>query len=127
MQVKDLKALTGDSSDNYFGVPGIGPKTATDLLSKYKSVSEIYKHLKDIQPRVKEKLEKGKDSADQSLMLATIVRDVPVKPDFEAMGKWSINSTEVLKLFEEFGFKTLTNRVKTVGKQLEEEKQGALF
>ncbi len=126
-QIKDLKALTGDPSDNYFGVPGIGPKTATNLLSKYKTVEEIYKHLKEIPESTKEKLEKGKDSALQSLMLATIVRDVPVDIDFEAMRKWKVNSPDVLNLFEEFGFKTLTNRIKTVGKQIEEEKQGALF
>ncbi len=126
-QIKDLKALTGDPSDNYFGVSGIGPKTATNLLSKYKTVEEIYKHLKEIPESTKEKLEKGKDSALQSLMLATIVLDVPVDIDFEATKKWKINSDKVLNLFEDFGFKTLTNRAKTVGKQIEDEKQGTLF
>ena len=126
-QIADLKALTGDPSDNYFGVPGIGPKTAITLLSKYKSVKGIYDHLDEIAGNVREKLEKGKASADQSFMLATIVRDVPLDLDFEAMGKWSIDSPKVLKLFEEFGFKTLTKRIQDVGKKIEEEKQGALF
>ncbi len=126
-QIIDLKALTGDPSDNYFGVPGIGPKTATTLLSKYGTIKEIYNHLDEVPKAAKEKLEKGKESAMQSLMLATIVCDVPVDPDFEAMRKWKVNSPKVLNLFEEFGFKTLTNRIKTVGKQIEDEKQGALF
>lgn len=127
-QVADLKALTGDASDNYFGVPGIGPKTATTLLSKYGSVKGIYDHIGEIQDRVKEKLIKGKESADQSFMLATIVRDVPIEPDFDAMEKWKIDSPEVLDLFvNKFGFKTLTNRVKTVGKEITDEKQEKLF
>jgi DNA polymerase-1 len=126
-QIADLKALTGDPSDNYFGVPGIGPKTATTLLSKYSSLKGIYDHLDEIPEKVREKLEKGRKSADQSFMLATIVRDVPLDLDFEAMGKWSISSPKVLKLFEEFGFKTLTKRIQDVGKKIEEEKQGALF
>ncbi len=126
-QIVDLKALTGDPSDNYFGIRGIGPKTAVGLLSKYKTVKEIYAHLKEIPDKVREKLEKGKDSADQSFMLATIVRDVPIDIDFDAMGKWNISGPKVLKLFEEFGFKTLTKRIQDVGKKIEEEKQGALF
>lgn len=127
VQIADLKSLTGDPSDNYFGVPGIGPKTATTLLSKYGSLKGIYDHLDEIAGKVREKLEKGKKSADQSFMLATIVRDVPLDLDFEAMDKWDIDSPKVLKLFEEFGFKTLTKRIQDVGKKIEEEKQGALF
>jgi DNA polymerase-1 len=126
-QIADLKALTGDASDNYFGVPGIGPKTAITLLTKYKTVKGIYKHLDELPDRVKEKLVKGKKSADQSYMLATIVRDVPIDLDFPAMEKWSIAGPKVLELFEEFGFKTLTKRIQDVDKKIEEEKQGALF
>jgi hypothetical protein len=43
------------------------------------------------------------------------------------MEKWKVNSPEVLKLFEEFGFKTLSDRIKKVGKNIEEENQGSLF
>ncbi len=126
-QIADLKALTGDASDNYFGVPGIGPKTAITLLTKYKTIKGIYKHLDEISDKVREKLVSGKKSADQSYMLATIVRDVPVDIDFKAMQNWKLDSQEVLKLFEEFGFKTLTARIKKVGEDLEKEKQGNLF
>jgi DNA polymerase-1 len=126
-QIADLKALTGDASDNYFGVPGIGPKTATTLLSKYFSLKGIYQHVQELPEKAKEKLEKGKKSADQSYLLATIVRDVPIDINFESMDKWNIAGPKVLKLFEEFGFKTLTKRIQDVGKKIEEEKQGALF
>lgn len=126
-QIADLKSLTGDASDNYFGVAGIGPKTAEGLLSKYKSTAGIYEHIKEIPEKVKEKLEKGKASADQSFFLATIDRNVPVEFDFEEMGKWSLANPDVLKLFEEFGFKTLTERIKKVGKEIDDSKQMSLL
>ncbi len=126
-QIPDYKALVGDPSDNYFGVPGIGPKTATDLLSKYKNINGIYKHLPEMPEKLREKLEKGKDSAYQSLRLATIVTNVPVEPDFDAMDDWDIDSPKVIDLFKNFGFKTLTDRIQKVGKEIDEQKQGALF
>jgi len=126
-QIDDYKALVGDPSDNYGGVTGIGPKTAIKLLEEFGSFENIYKNLGKIPEKVREKLEKGKVGGELSHKLATIVRDVPLEIDFDAMGKWRVDSPEVLKLFEEFGFKTLTNRVKSVGKQIDEEKQGALF
>ena len=126
-QISDLKSLMGDASDNYFGVPGIGPKTAISLLSKYKSKTEIYKHLKELPENLREKLENGRKSADLSYKLATIVRNVPVEINFDKMTDWKIDSREVLDLFQEFGFKTLTERVKSVAKKIDFEKQGALF
>lgn len=126
-QIVDLKALTGDPSDNYFGIVGIGPKTAISLLTKYKTVKGIYKNLDEIPEKLREKLIKGKKSADQSYMLATIVRNVPIDINFDAMKDWKLDSPQVIKLFEEFGFKTLTARIKKVGEDIEKEKQGALF
>lgn len=126
-QIVDLKALTGDPSDNYFGVSGIGPKTAESLLSKFKSKDMIYKHLDEVPEKTKEKLEKGKKSADQSYFLATIVKNVPLKIDFKEMENWKLDSPEVLELFQKFGFKTLSKRILDVGRKIEEDKQGALF
>ncbi len=126
-QIVDLKALTGDASDNYFGVPGIGPKTAINLLNQFKDVKNIYSNLDKVSVRVREKLEKGKKSADQSYFLATIDRNVPIDLNFDEMGKWNISGQKVIKLFEEFGFKTLTKRVFDVGKKIEEDKQMRLL
>ena len=126
-QVPDYKALVGDPSDNYPGVAGIGPKTAISLLEKYNNLGEIYAHLKDISPSVRAKLERGKEASKMSLRLATIVKDVPVNFDKEASGKWDIDSQKVLNLFKQFGFKTLTERVKKVGKELDEAKQISLL
>jgi DNA polymerase-1 len=127
-QIPDLKALIGDASDNYFGVAGIGPVTATKLLTEYKSINNIYTHIDAISPKIGEKLIKDKENAMLSFKLATIDRDVPVKFDLPQMEKWKLDSPEVVKLFtDEFGFKTLTERIKKVGKILEDEKQGSLF
>src|SRR3989344_6944913 len=82
-QISDLKSLMGDASDNYFGVPGIGPKTAINLLSKYKSKAEIYEHLDEIPEKTREKLEKGREGADLSYKLAMIIKDVPMEIDFD--------------------------------------------
>ena len=126
-QIPDYKALVGDPSDNYPGVAGIGPKTAEILLEKYGSIDKIYAHLADIEPKVRQKLEANKDNAKLFHRLATIVRDVPIKVDFDDMEKWKIDNPEVLKLFEEFGFRTLTDRIKKAGKAVEMEKQTTLF
>lgn len=125
--IDDYKALVGDPSDNYSGVPGIGPKTAVSLLEKYGSFENIYKNLDDISESTRNKLIKGEEAGHLSKKLATIVRDVPVEIDFDLMKRWKVDSADVLKLFEEFGFKTLTNRVKEVGKKIDEEKQASLF
>lgn len=126
-QIPDYKALVGDPSDNYPGVSGIGPKSAEKLLKKYSSIDNIYAHLSDIEPNIRQKLEAKKDDAKLFHHLATIVCDVPIKIDFSEMEKWKIDSPEVLTLFEKFGFRTLTDRIKKAGKAVEEEKQGSLF
>ena len=79
----DLKALMGDSSDNIPGVAGVGPKTATELLTKFGSLDGVYDHLDDasIRPKLREKLEAGKENAYLSYELATIRPEAPI--DFE--------------------------------------------
>lgn len=126
-KIPDYKALVGDPSDNYPGVSGIGPVTAEKLLEEYDSIDHIYAHLLDIDPKVRQKLEAQKDDAKLFHRLATIVRDVPIKIDYKDMGKWKIDNIEVLNLFQEFGFKTLTERIKKVGKEIDSQKQATLF
>lgn len=125
--IPEYKALVGDPSDNYPGVPGIGPKTAISLLTKYKSIKGIYGNLEKIPVATKEKLEKGKDSAQMSLKLATIVKDVPIKFDLNEAGKWKVDGQKVFDKFVAFGFKTLTERVKKVGREIDQQKQMTLL
>ena len=76
----DLKALMGDASDNIPGVPGIGEKTAMELIQKYGSVDSIYEKLPDIdaKPAAVKKLTAGEEAARHSYWLATIVTDAPL-------------------------------------------------
>ena len=81
----DLKALMGDSSDNIPGVPGIGEKTAMQLLHDFGTVEGVYQHLDDpkIKKGVRAKLEAGEQSAKDSYWLATIDRNAPLELDVE--------------------------------------------
>lgn len=80
VQLIQVKALQGDSSDNIPGVQGVGPKTALDLIARYKSVDNIYENLDslDIKSGVKAKLERDKDNAYLSLELGEIRTDAPI-------------------------------------------------
>ena len=79
----DLKALMGDTSDNIPGVPGVGEKTAMDLIQKYGSVDAIYEKLPDIdaKPAAVKKMTAGEEAARHSYWLATIVTDAPLSFD----------------------------------------------
>ncbi|SAY38854.1 DNA polymerase I [Candidatus Synechococcus spongiarum] len=77
-QVVDLKALTGDSSDNIPGVWGIGPKSAVTLLAEYGDLDAIYSGLVTVKPSLAKKLEADRDSAFRSRTLARIRVDVPL-------------------------------------------------
>ena len=76
----DLKALMGDSSDNIPGVPGVGEKTAMDLIQKYVSIDALYAAMPDVEakPAAIKKLAAGEESARHSYWLATIVTDAPL-------------------------------------------------
>jgi len=126
-QIVDYKALVGDPSDNYKGVPGIGPKTAVKLLEDYKTLDNIYKNLDKIPDRTAKILRENKESAYLSQKLAKIVKDVDIDFDIEKANKWNLDNPEVVGLFEEFGFRTLTKRIKTVGKELTSKKQMSLM
>ncbi len=81
IHIIDLKALMGDTSDNYPGVPGVGEKTAMELIQKYATIAAIYDKLPDIEakPAAIRKLTEGEESARQSYRLATILTDVPME------------------------------------------------
>ncbi|MBO4692808.1 MAG: DNA polymerase I [Clostridia bacterium] len=81
----ELKALMGDSSDNIPGVPGIGQKTATDLIVRFSNIDNIYENLDsiDVKESVRAKLAVGKDSAYLSRELGTICKTAPIDTDFE--------------------------------------------
>ena len=126
-QVVDFKALVGDPSDNYKGIPGVGPKTAIDLLTKYKTLDNIYKNLDEIKETLRNKLIEFKESAYLSQKLATIVQNVDVEFSLEDFNKWNLGSDKLLRIFDEWGVKTLKKRVIDFEKKKESAKQGSLF
>ena len=108
----DLKALMGDSSDNIPGVAGVGPKTATELLLKFGSLDGVYENLMDtsIRPKLREKLEAGRENAFLSYELATIVSEAPI--DFEPKDAviQPYNRAELYKLFQRLEFVKLIDK-----------------
>lgn len=82
-QVVDMKALMGDSSDNIPGVAGVGEKTALALITQFGSLDGVYANLDSVQPTLRAKLEKDKDSAYLSRDLATIDRGVDLSVDLD--------------------------------------------
>lgn len=110
-QVVDLKALMGDMSDNYPGVAGIGPKTATDLLTRYQNLDNIYSHLDDISTSTKDKLVKDRPSAYLSQKLATLIYNIPLNFSLKST-VWSDSQVVGLtQLFVDFHFKSLISRL----------------
>ena len=110
-QIVDYKALVGDASDNYPGVPGIGPKTAVKLLNQFGTLKNIYKNLKKIPPTIAKKLAEGKESAELSKKLATIVTNAPVKLNLKACRLKDYDPEKVRRLFEELEFRSLLNKL----------------
>lgn len=102
----DLKALMGDSSDNIPGVPGVGEKTALELIRRCRSIETIYSELDclEIKEGVRKKLIAGEESARQSYWLATINRAIPLEIALEDT-VWNKSYTgELYGLFKRLGF-----------------------
>jgi DNA polymerase I len=110
-QFLDLKSLKGDSSDNIPGVPGIGEKTAVQLLQDYKTLNGIYEHLDDIKESTRNKLEVGKDSAYLSKKVGAIWCDAPIKLDLPAMDGTKIDTAALKTLLERLEFRTLARNL----------------
>lgn len=114
IQVIEVKALMGDSSDNIPGVKGVGEKTAYQLIQKYDNIDNIYKLLDedklDVTPKVKEKLSIGKDSAYMSKTLATIILDANINLDYEKCMVSDINKEATYEIFKRLEFKKFLDK-----------------
>ena len=110
VQIIDLKALMGDSSDNIPGIQGVGEKTALSLIQAYQTVDNLYAHTDELKGKLKERVENGKASAELSRTLATIDTACDIKFDTDAM-KFSLPlSPEVKAEFVKLEFKSLYSR-----------------
>lgn len=109
VQFLDLKALKGDSSDNIPGVPGVGEKTAIDLLKTYQTLDGVYENLPDIKETLRKKLEAGKELAYLSKKLACIWTDAPIKLNLKEMDGTKINTANLRELLQKLEFRSLLN------------------
>lgn len=111
-QVVDYKALVGDASDNYPGVAGIGPKTASSLLQRFQTLEQIYKKIQEIDSeKVKKALDDNLASAEMAKKLATIFCGVPVEFSIEKCKLPNLDRPNVHHLLEELEFRTLIPRL----------------
>jgi len=115
-QMIDYKALVGDASDNYPGVKGIGPKTASSLLQRYGTLEALYQAIEKrdavgISEKVAAALSQDVNEAGMAKKLAAITTDVPITLDMEASKLTTFNTLDAQVFFEEMGFKSLEKRL----------------
>ncbi len=106
-QFLDLKSLKGDSSDNIPGVPGVGEKTAVQLLQEYKTLDGIYENLALIKESVRKKLEAGRESAIMSKKIARLFDDAPVPLDLKSMDTRDLDVHALKVLLTQLEFRSL--------------------
>jgi len=111
--IPDYLALAGDTSDNIPGVPGIGEKTARDLVSTFGAIDEIYGHVDDIKkPALRQKLIDNRDRAELSKRLATLRIDVPLDIDLDGMIVREPDLNELRKIYRDLEFTSLYKEIK---------------
>ncbi len=111
-QMIDFKALKGDATDNIPGIPGVGDKTAAKWLQEHGSLEGIYANLDSIKPdRFREKLAAARDDVFMWRDLVTIARDAPIELDLANAELGNYDRDEVLRLFRQYEFRTLVERI----------------
>jgi DNA polymerase I len=126
-QMIDFKALKGDSTDNIPGVPGVGDKTAAKLIATYGGLDALYAHLDEVAPeRLRGPLGEARERVLESRELMRIVRDLPVELDLEAARLGDYDREAVIRLFREYEFRTLIERLPALSGERVEETVDAL-
>lgn len=111
VQFIDVKGLMGDQSDNIPGVPGIGEKTALDLITRFKSIEYLYENLEQVDKKsVKEKLLANRDLAFMSKRIATIDRNMPHLCDISDLKRREYDNGKLYELFKKLEFKSLIEK-----------------
>ncbi len=111
-QMIDYKALKGDPTDNIPGVPGVGEKTAAKLIREFGTLDALYERIADVKPdKLRDKLVEHRDSVFMGRDLSTIVRDLPVTLDLDAARIGDYDRETVIRLFREFEFRSLIERL----------------
>ncbi len=119
-QLIEVKGLQGDTSDNIPGVPGIGEKTALELIQKYHSIANLYLEIErdkaDLKPKTKEKLVANRELAYLSRTLGEINIEVPIEDTLEELKVEEWDKQKVLEIFKELNFNRFIERFGLQGK-----------
>ena len=110
-QVPDFIGLKGDTSDNIPGIPGIGDKTAGQLIAQYGSLEEVIAHADELSPARGKAVRENADQARASKSLATMRRDLPLDVDPTALVSGAPDRSQLKEMFRRFEFRNLLNRV----------------
>jgi DNA polymerase I len=120
-RLRDLLALTGDTSDNIPGVPSVGPKTAADLLREYETIEGIYANIDKIKrPKLRENLQNHEADARISQTLVTLKADIPIEFDKESLRYGGANVEALRKLFIDLEFTRLLDQINAAQQRLRE-------
>ncbi len=111
-QMIDYKALKGDPTDNIPGVPGVGEKTAAKLIRDFGTLDALYERLDEVKPdKLRDKLAEHREQVFMGRNLSTIVRDLPVQFDLDAARLGDYDRETVIRLFREYEFRSLIERL----------------
>lgn len=108
-KIPDLKALAGDTSDNLPGIPGIGPKKASQLLEKFSSIEELYQRVQELPEQMREVLLSYEEIVRLNKSLALLKRDLPIALD--DIPPFKPDWPRLRKIFQELEMKNLLNRL----------------
>jgi DNA polymerase-1 len=126
-QMIDYKALKGDPTDNIPGVPGVGEKTAAKLIREFGDLDSLFARIDEVMPeKLREKLREHHDQVFMGRDLSTIVRDLPVDIDLEAARLGDYDRDTVVRLFREYEFRTLIERLPPMAGETSEERTDRL-
>lgn len=110
-QLIDILGLWGDASDNIPGVPGVGEKTASKLIAEFGSVENLLLNTEKLKGKLKENVENFSDQAIMSKHLATIILDVPIELDIDALQYGDPDKEALVELFAELEFRAFAQRI----------------
>ena len=117
IQIIDLLALMGDSSDNYPGCPGVGEKTAVKLINEFGNIDNLLMRTNELKGKMREKVENAAEDIRMSYFLASIRTDYPIVLNLDERAKKEPDEKELEKIFTELEFKTLANKFIKKSKQ----------
>ena len=110
-QMLDYKALKGDTSDNIPGVPGVGEKTAVQLLQQFETLDGVYERLDEVKGKLRDRLAEHRESAFMSREVGRIIIDLPVELNLDEGRTGRYDRRAVAQRFRELEFRTLIDRL----------------